>query len=87
MLRITTALIALTLTAGFAQVAPVTTLKADDGLVIKVANDATNENDATDLEEDTLPGGNEPSRAMGAEPNTPGSNNNESMQLEEEKDY
>lgn len=72
MLRITTALIALTLAAG---------------LVIKVANDATSENDAIELEEDILPGGNEPSRAMGAEPNAPGSNNNEGMQLEEEKDY
>jgi hypothetical protein len=87
MLRITTALIALPLTAGLAQAAPVTTLKADDGLVIKVANDATNENDAIEFEEDTLPGGNEPSRTMGAEPNASGSNNNEGMQLQEEKDY
>jgi hypothetical protein len=73
MLRITTALIALTLTAGIAQIAPVATLDAD-GLVVKVANDATSEND-------------EPSRSMGAEPNDPGGADNEAKQFQEEGEF
>ena len=72
MLRIITAAFALTLVAGAAQAAP---------------NDATSENDAIELEENILPGGNEPSPSMGAVPNAPGSTDFEADQLEKEKNY
>ena len=72
MLRITTAIIAVTLMSGAAVAAP---------------DDATSENDAIMLEENTLPGGNEPSPAMGAVPNSGGSTDYEAKQLEQEKNY
>lgn len=85
MLRTTTAAIAIVLLAGAAQAAPVMTPAHDTSVVIKIVNDATSENDAIELEENTLPGGNEPSAAMGAEPNSGGSTDFEANQLEEEK--
>ncbi len=85
MLRTTTAAIAIVLLAGAAQAAPVLTPANDTSLVIKVVNDSTSENDAIELEDNTLPGGNEPSTSMGAEPNAMGSDNFEANQLEEEK--
>ncbi len=69
MLRTSIAAIAIVLLAGAAQAAP---------------NDATSENDAIQLEENTLPGGNEPSTSMGAEPGPGGGY--ELKQLDEEKD-
>jgi len=83
MLRTIPAAIAIVLLAGAAQAAPVMTPANDTNLVIKVVNDATSENDAIELEENTMPGGNEPSASMGAEPGPGGGY--ELKQLDEEK--
>ena len=72
MLRIITAVIAITLMSGAAHAVP---------------DDATSENDAIMLEENTLPGGNEPSPSMGAEPNAAGATDFEAQELDEEKNY
>ena len=85
MLRTTVAVIALLL-AGAAQAAPVA-IVADDtsSLVIKVVDDATNENDAIEMEENKLPSpeASDPSAADGAVPS--GGDDNEATQLEQEK--
>jgi hypothetical protein len=84
MLRTTTAAIAIVLLAGAAQAAPALTPAKDTSLVIKVVSDATSENDAIELEENELPGGNNPSMSDGADPYARGSNDYESKQLNEE---
>ena len=85
MLRTTVAVIALLL-AGAAQAAPVA-IVADDAssLVIKVVDDATDENDAIEMEENKLPSpeATDPSPAQGAVPW--GGDDNEATQLDEEK--
>jgi hypothetical protein len=85
MLRTTVAVIALLL-AGAAQAAPVAVV-ADDtsSFLIKVVDDATNENDAIEMEENKLPSpeASDPSAADGAVPS--GGDDNEATQLEQEK--
>ncbi len=69
MLRTTLALIATVLIVGAAQ----------------AADDSTSENDAIEIQENKLPGANEPSPSMGAVPDSGGSTDYEAKQLEEEK--
>ena len=67
MLRTSLAVLALTLLAGAAQATPVPALSGSN-LVITVADDATSENDAIQLDENTEPSS--PGSAMEKAPST-----------------
>ena len=80
MLRITTAVIAITVMTGAAYAAPVPALTDDNDLVINIVDDATSETDAIQLNE-----GKEPYAAGGSMQNNPPAASGPSGNLENQE--
>jgi hypothetical protein len=82
--RTTIALLALTLFAGVGQAAPAPTL-TDSTFVIPVVDDATNENDAIDMQQNKLPSPEDASTQAQTPSNQSSGHDNENKVIDQEQ--